>query len=124
MSDSKVEIKIPEQMVSDLVRAELAKHLGQSEQLIDSVIKAAFAAKRRDAYSSDKSIFEEEVAEMIRQEGTKLFKEWLEENRAKLRAAFVRALKAGGFEKIVDSLVKGLEQSQYSFHISVPKNGY
>ncbi len=109
MSDSKVEIKIPEQMVTNLVQAEIVNALGQQEKLIAGVVQSALAQKAERC--SNQTIFEKQVCEMIRDVAKECWEEWLVENRERIKVALVAELNKGKSKKLkefVDKLIDGL----------------
>jgi hypothetical protein len=89
----------------------LSKH---SPELIRRLVDHALARKRDNAYSSERSIFEETVQKMIIDEATAACKEWLDEQRPLIRKLVYEAIKRkdnGLAQKIAEQLVTGLSKS-------------
>jgi hypothetical protein len=121
MTDSNVQIKIPEQMITGLVMAEMVKALGNQDQLIAAVVKAAIEAKDPQGYSRE-TIFHKAVCDMIREEAEAAFKSWLEANRERVRKAMLTELESGKgkrIRQIVDGLVSRLTEYDMSVSLSV-----
>jgi len=100
MDMSKINIDVPEQLVSDLVRAEIARALGKKEELVEAVVKSAFSMKAK-SYGSE-TIFEEEVKKMILEEAKQVFHDWLKENREMLREKLLSYLNARKQKRLHD----------------------
>ena len=90
MSKSEVSIAIPDELIKGLVMAEMAKALGNREELIRGVVAAAFQLKA-DNYGRE-TLFERQTKEAITKMASEAFKQWLEENTAKVKEAVSREL--------------------------------
>ncbi len=111
--DSNVQIHIPAQLVEDTVRAELVRALGNTDALLKSVVARAFSETSTRSYGKT-TIIEDEVNDMIRVESKKIFTEWIEENRQKLRDAFMASLnarKGTKLKQLIDAMFKGLTEN-------------
>ncbi len=114
-----MELKIDNASIEKLVEGHIkiaaAEVLAkQSPVLIQRLVEQALAVKRPNAYSSDKSIFEETVQAMIRDEATAAVKEWLDEQRPVIKKLVLEAIKRkdnGLAQKIAEQLVTGLSKS-------------
>ncbi len=109
MSDSAVQIKIPEELISDLVRAEIVKAVGNKEAFVNAVVMRALGAKS-DSYPY-KSLIETEFTKMVQEEAKKVFGEWIEENRGLLKKYFLQALnqeKGARLQKMAEDLIAGI----------------
>ena len=120
MGNSSVEIQIPDQLINDIVRAELVRALGDREQLLAAVVRSALAAKAK-SYSS-KTLFEEKVDEMIRHAATEAFAEWIGSNKSAIRDALHAELdrsKGKRIKEIVDSLISELSRWDIKAFVSL-----
>ncbi len=124
-----MEVKIDPKEVTKIidteVRLAIAKALGeQPENLIKAVVDTAMSAK---ANSYDrKTVFQDSVDTMIREEAREVFKEWLSEKRSLIREAIGQRLKAekdSFIDSIADQLMEGLAKSFYvSVHMKVEED--
>lgn len=126
--DSKVEMHIPQQMIEDLMRAEIVRAIPNKEAMADSIVRQALTEKAPDRYGSTSrdspSKFGVAVTKMIREEAQGIFKEWIEENRPLIRAAMVRDLtknKQKHLKTFVDQLVSGI--ATYSMDVRLKIDG-
>lgn len=109
MSKSEVSIALPDELIKGLVMAEMAKALGNREELIRGVVAAAFNMKDKDSYGRE-TIFEVQTKKAITEMATVAFKEWLTENAAVVKAAVLRELnkrKAHFADQLAASLLDG-----------------
>ena len=112
MGDSRLEIKIPETMVADTIRAEMVRQIiagGAAEQWIKTIVEHAVSEKENSYDRTTK--FGNAIAKMIREEAAAAFKEWLDENREQVRTALKKALERQGRRAItalVDNITAGL----------------
>lgn len=100
---AEMKLEIPQEMVMAAVKAQVIAALGKSEQLIEGVVSSALAQKR-ESYNRT-TIFEEQVTKMIREVAEECFRDWLEENKEKVRAEMKRQL-AAQKGKILTDMVK------------------
>ena len=100
-------IQIPEEMLRQVIVAEVAKAL-PGPDIVQSVVRAALAAKQ-NSYDK-KTIFENEIETRIRAVCTEVFKAWLAENTDGIRDALMSELNRGKQRKLkemVEHLAKG-----------------
>jgi metal-responsive CopG/Arc/MetJ family transcriptional regulator len=119
MGDASVGITIPEELIRDLVGVEIARALGSREELVKAVVAKALSEKDPRGYRGE-TIFGKQVSEMIRAEAKRVFSEWLEKHRAKLREAFLAELnkaKGAKLRKLVESLVDNLRG--WNLHVTL-----
>ena len=118
-NQSEVKIHIPEQLISDTIRAEIVRQIPNKEAFAESVIKAMLEVKR-DSYSSTPTLFQESVRGMILEEAKKIFAEWIEQNRQLIRDALFRYLN-GNKQKALTNLCEEISKSiyKYSFNVSL-----
>lgn len=108
MSKSEVSIALPDELIKGLVMAEMAKSLGNREEMIRAVVSAAFNIKA-DNYDR-RTLFEKQTHEAIVNMASNAFKEWLTENAAMVKAAVLRELnkrKAHFADQLAASLLDG-----------------
>ncbi len=117
---SQIGISIPQQLIEDIVRAEMVRSLGNQEALIEGIVKAAMSAKDPNSYSSrDQTLFMLQAQKMIREVATAALAEWIEQNREKIKAALLRHLQSrdgAPVKKLVDSFCENL--GRYSIGVS------
>lgn len=93
-------------IVSAHIRATVFEALAKNpEALVKACVDQALR-EQRDRYSG-KSIFEEQVSEMIRKTAGEVFAEWLQEQRP-LIAKQIRAKFDGSSKKLVDTIAEKL----------------
>lgn len=110
MSKSEVSIAIPDDLVRGIVTAELAKALGNKEELVTAVVRAAI---QRKANSYDRTtVFEDEVAKAITEVARAGFQEWLAEHVGMVKAALRRELERNK-KRFVDELTKALLDGRF-----------
>jgi len=105
--DSKVEIQIPEKLISNLIQAELIDKLGDKEKLIRAVVQSAMSFKP-DRYS-DETNFEKKIKEMIQDAAKEAFQEWLTKHKEKIKQALINYMtknKNKVLKNMVDALIK------------------
>ena len=109
-----MQMNIPQAFITDAIRAEIVKGLGNKDELISKIIGQAMAERSRNSYnSSDPSLWLSSVQEMIRDEAKAVFQEWLKANREKIRAAMMKKLnEKGALGALVESLIKNLSEYQ------------
>jgi len=90
MPDSNVKITIPEDMIKGIVLAEMSKALGDKEELMRSVVAAAMSRKKNN-YDRH-TVFESMVGDSIRNAAMEAFKEWMDQNKDKIKAALLAHL--------------------------------
>lgn len=117
MSDGKIVMQVPQDIIDAHVRAAVAAVLSRDPaKLIEAVVDAAINQKNN---SYDRTtLFEQQINKMIRDEGVAVFQLWLEEQKPKIRAAVLARLKQK--EKFIDGIADKLVSSlQSNFHVSV-----
>jgi len=111
---AEIGITVPQQMIEDLVRAAIVRELGGQQALIEGIVTQALQAKK-DSYRNSPTIFQEQVAKMIREVAEEAVRDWIEQQRERIKAAFVKHLQSRdglAVKKMVDGLVDGV--SRYS----------
>lgn len=119
---AEMKLEVPPDIVRSIVQAQVVAALGQQDKLIEGVVAAALSEKNRDRYSSstDPSIFQEQVSRMIREVAVEAFKEWLAENREKIRTEMRRQLtaqKGKALGSIIESIMAKLADLTPSVHL-------
>lgn len=117
MSDGKIVMQVPQDIIDAHVRAAVAAVLSRDPaKLVEAVVDAAINQKNN---SYDRTtLFEQQINKMIRDEGVAVFQLWLEEQKPKIRAAVLARLKQK--EKFIDGIADKLVSSlQSNFHVSV-----
>jgi len=119
MAQSEVQIRIPEQLITTLVEAEIAKTIGKSDQIIEAVVRSAFSQKV-DNYSSSDTIFGAEVKKAIRTMALEIWREWMLEHRDEVRAAMLKELEVGKGKRIKEMVNQMLERmTEWDMHVSL-----
>lgn len=109
---AEIGITVPQQMIEDLVRAAIVRELGGQQALIEGIVTQALQAKK-DSYSHSPTIFQDQVAKMIRGVAEEAVKDWIEQQRDRIKAAFVKHLQSKdglAVKKMVDGLVDGVSR--------------
>ena len=112
-SMSQVGIAIPKNLIEDIVRAAVVRELGNQEALIEGIVTAALKEKDTKSYRSDETIFMSTVRTMIREVAQEAVREWVDTNREKIKAAFIKHLNSRdgqAIKKLVDGMVDGVSK--------------
>lgn len=118
MADPQIGITVPSVLIEDLVRAAIVRELGDQEALIEGIVKAALGAKDPNGYRNE-TLFMKQTQEMIRKVATQAMQEWIDSNREKIKAAFVKHLSSrdgAAIKKLVEGMVDGV--SRYSVSVN------
>lgn len=119
MTDSKVQMHIPEELISDMIRGEIVRSMPNKGELVASIVRQSLNEKSRGYGNGTK--FGEAVNSLIRKEAEKIFAEWVEENRGLIRKAFEHDLlknKQRHLKTLAAAMVDGIKH----FSISVSLN--
>jgi hypothetical protein len=106
MGDSKVEIKIPEQLIEDMIRSKIVEQIGTGHELVKRIVESA--CDKKDSSWNKKTILQKAFEEMIRNEAKKIFREWIDTNREAFREAFIAQLskqKNARLKKLANSVI-------------------
>lgn len=114
-----MKLEIPQEIIRSVVQAQVVAALGKSEDLIRAVVQQAMEQKK-DSYSRT-TVFEDSCAVAIREVSVEAFKEWLAENKEKVRAEMRRQLTAQK-SKIITDLVDGYTKNLATIYPSVTLN--
>lgn len=120
MSDAKLELKIPEMLITDTIRAEIVWQIPNKDAFAEAVIKNAMQ-QTAGPYTRE-AVFQAAVSKMINDEATKVFGEWLEANRAGIRAALVKELtrsQAARVKKIAEDIASQLSTFRVSVNLDL-----
>ncbi|MFZ5440431.1 MAG: hypothetical protein ACOZQL_10500 [Myxococcota bacterium] len=116
MANNELKLEIPQDIITSIVKAQVIASLGKSEELIAGVVQQAITQKRN--HYDKTTIFEEQVSEMIRGVAVECFKEWLAENREKVRAEMRKQLTAQK-GKLITDLVDGFTKKLTNIYPTV-----
>jgi|GEM_PF-2648802 hypothetical protein len=117
---SEMKIEIPTELISDSIRAEMVRQIGEGptrDKFVDAVIRNAMEG-RKDNYRDTPTFFQAAVNEMIREEALKVFKAWLEQNRAAISDALFAYLN-GNKQKRLREFAEKLAGNISQYGISV-----
>ncbi len=112
MSDSKVGITIPEEMIRGLVAAEIVARMnacGGGKMMIEAIVHRAFTEKR-NSYDNT-TVFDSMITEMLRAVVKEVMNEWLATNREAIKASLFKLLEKNKKQKLlelVDRFAAGL----------------
>ena len=109
-----LKIDIPEKMIGDVIRSHMVKALGNKKDFLDAIVKSALEAKK-DRYSNT-TIYQDELAKMIREVASKTFKEWLDTQKEKIRIALIKRLtedKEDFINTVCDKILDAMSTSMY-----------
>lgn len=107
-------------MVLAAVKAQVIAALGKSEDLVAGVVSSALSQKA-NPYDRQ-TLFEQEVVTMIREVAVECFRDWLAENREKIRSEMhkqLRAQKGRVISEMVDGVMKDLPRVRASVQVSL-----
>jgi hypothetical protein len=90
MADSKLEIKVPEDMIRTVIMGEVAKNLPNREQMIENVVK--YALEQKAERYGDETIFQKAMKEMVNKEAQAAFQAWLDANRQMIKDALLKRM--------------------------------
>jgi hypothetical protein len=112
---SAVQIHIPQQLISDTIRAEIVRQIPNKEGFAQAVIRAAMEEKAPNAYGGYRSegptVFQKAISEMINAEAKQVFGEWIEQNRKAIRDALIKELtrsQAARVKEIAEKITGGM----------------
>ncbi len=123
MTDSRVEIKVPEDLIKTLVATEIANAIskdGGAERFVELVVQQAVIQKKNN-YDS-RSILDDAFHEMVRKEAVNVMQAWIEQNRSMLHDAMIRFLndkKRQYIGLIAERLVAGLAYIDPKIHLHI-----
>jgi hypothetical protein len=128
MADEKasaVQIHIPQQLISDTIRAEIVRQIPNKEAFASAVIRAALEEKVKDGYGYNRNdgptVFQKAISEMINAEAKSIFTEWLEKNRQAIRDALTKELtrsQAARVKEIAEKIADGMMHWRASVSIT------
>ena len=98
MSKSEVSIAIPDELIKGVVMAEMIKALGDREQLVTAVVRAAFEAKDPNSYGRQ-TLFQASVQKAVLRELDKRKREFA--------------------DKLANSLLEGRFYVKPSIHVEI-----
>jgi len=103
MAMSEMKIEIPQQLIEDTIRAEIVRAIPieKRDELIKAVIRVAMTQKKDD-YSRTPTFFQDEVNKMIRETAIRIFEEWLEKNKKKVKDALLDYLNDEPQKRLTD----------------------
>lgn len=110
---SEMRIEIPTQLIEDTIRAEMVRAMmvnGTTEKWVQAIVNKAMSEKK-DRYS-DTTAFQDAVSSMVVDEAKKIFREWLEVNRAEIGKALRKYLtdnKQANLTKMCESIASNIE---------------
>jgi len=115
---TEIGITVPQQLIEDLVRAAIVRELGGQQALIEGIVNQALQAKK-DSYRGSPTIFQEQVQKMIRGVAEEAVRDWIEQQRERIKAAFMKHLQSRdglAAKKLVDGLIDGV--ARYSVSVN------
>lgn len=118
---SEMRIEIPKNLIEDTIRAELVRQLSEKdkERWLEEIVRHAMSQKS-DQYRNE-TYFQEAINKMIRDEATNIFKEWIDENRANIKAALLKYLNANKQKQLTEFAEK-LSKNIMRYGIGVQLN--
>lgn len=123
-SDSQILLKVPQEVIDAQVRAAVAAALGRDPaKLVQAVVDAALNEKDSRGYSS-KTIFQEQVAALVRQVAIQEFQAFLESKRPEIAARIRKALGESA-ESLVDKLAAKCADGVLKLNVEawIPRDG-
>jgi len=110
-------IKVPDELIQDIVRGDIAKQLAARSDLMETVIRTILEHKSTDYPNRNKTYFQVAFEDMVKETAKSVFGEWLEENRDQVRKTLVRHLtknRSRALEAIAASMAKRLTEYSVS----------
>jgi len=120
MGQSEVKIHIPQELIADTVRTEIVRQIGSNTEMVEAVIKTAMGAP--SGQYSRKTVFQKAVEDMIVGEATKVFHDWLKENRDGIKLALVKYLNSSKQKRLTmlaENLSDSIAASAVSVHLDL-----
>ncbi len=117
---SEVKIKVPDEVISNLIHAEIAKQLGPDNRLVEAVVRSALEQKK-DNYSRE-TLFGDQVKNMIRGKAQDVFKSWLDQHAKEIEQAFLKFLtknKAKVIRDFCHQLATNLGRFYFSLNLKI-----
>ncbi len=117
-----IAIQIPDDMIQNVILAEVAKTIGGIEGVIEAVVREVVCYKK-STYDQD-TVFDTQVKEMIRNACKETFVAWLAENKEAIKKALLVQLNKGKQRKlkeIVEQLSSDMADLRiYGIKVHVP----
>lgn len=87
-----IEIKVPEDLIKDVIMGEIARQFPPDKQrlMFELVVKNALG-QQKDRYSNT-SFFQDTINTMVREVAKEVFKNWIEQNRKEIESALFNYL--------------------------------
>jgi len=106
-------VKVPDALISDIVRAQIVATLSNSPNILNNTINAMLQAKA-NSYSN-KTMLQEMTEAMIRELASVVLREYLAEKREEIRAAVMKRLRDENTfaDRMADSMVNAVGTSLY-----------
>ena len=123
---SEMKIEIPKELISDAIRCEMVRQIGEGDtrdKFVEAVVRNAMEGKK-DSYSNTPTFFQSAVNEMIRDEAMKVFKAWLEENRSAIGEALMKHLNGNKQKRLKDfaeNIANRIEQYGITVNLDLSK---
>ncbi len=116
MSDAKLEMKIPAQLIENTILTELVKQMPNKEQFTEQLV---LQMMRHKANSYDReTVFQAACREMVLTEARKIFGEWLDQHREMIRKSLTKYLTKNKSE-MVHQIAKNMADGIASYSASV-----
>ncbi len=112
-----VNIDIPQVLIEDIIRAEIARAMPNKEKLIEAVIQKAMNEKK-DTYSSTPTHFQQAVNDMIRETAKEIFREWLLKHREDIKKALLKYLNENKQKRLTE-IAEGMAKNINAYGINV-----
>jgi predicted component of type VI protein secretion system len=120
MADSQVSITVSKEVIDAHVKAAVVAALNKDpEALVKAVVNAAMNQKDRNSYSSDGSIWDQQVNAMIREVAKATFDEWLAEMKPMIAREVRQRLAGKNGKKTIDDIVEKLSTALGGFQVSI-----
>ena len=107
-AEAQVSFNIPEELIRGHLTAAVIQSIGNPDKMINAIVQAALHAKPSNSYGSGKSLFEEEVGKVIREEAINAFKGWLDDMRPVIRDRVVARLNTARLDELADHAAEKL----------------
>lgn len=119
MDNNELKMTVPQEIINSIVKTQIVAAIGKSEALIAGVVEAIL--NHKDSQYDKHTAFEKQTMEVIRTTAVEVFKEWLKENRDKVRSALITQLNVNK-KTIVDKMVKSAVDDFSNVHVTMSLN--
>ena len=120
MTDTKLEVKVPEGVVESVIHAEILKAIPNKEKMMAEIIHRMLTAKE---CSWDKeTVFEKTVKQMIEEKAKNIFSDWIRKHEEDITKALMKYLNSNRQKRLKDfceELIRGVTKYRIEVRLNL-----